>query len=223
MRISNSLRFISVILAFVATGTTQAGVLATFDDLASPPPLNDKTLLSVANNNNSIYDGIQWDTRFLVIGDEYKLGSSSPFFGIPHSPHYYVTNGSDGASGLTITTGLVLTGAWFGRNQYYGFGAGADQVTIVALSGATQLSSVVFDLPITNPGLPEPLSFVNTGIFGTLSDITGYRIDRRDIGGGHWAADDFQFSNAFAVPEPGTLPLVLCGILYGLFKRKIAG
>ncbi len=221
MRLSIYLRPILASFALIASGTTQAGVLATFDDLAAPPPLNDKTSLEIANNNSLVYEGIQWDSLFGVIGDEYKVSSSGPLFGIPHSPHYYVTNG-DGSSGLTITTGLVLTGAWFGRNEYYGYGAGTDQVTIVALSGATSLSSVVFDLPLTNPGQPEPLSFLNTGIFGNLSGITGYRIDRRDIGsGGHWVADDFQFSETNNVSEPGTLSLCVGGILYFLLKHRI--
>jgi hypothetical protein len=212
MRISKNLRSILVSLAFVLSGTTHAGVLATFDDLAAPPPVNDKTWLSEANNNSSVYDGILWDSRFAVIGDEYKVSPFGQLFGIPHSPHYYVING-DGSSGLTITTGLVLTGAWFGRNEYYGYGAGADQVTIVALSGVNQLSSVVFDLPVTNPGQPEPLSFVNTGIFGTMPGITGYRIDRRDTGGGHWVADDFQFSETNKVPEPATILLLFGGLI----------
>jgi len=222
MRLSIYLRPILASFALIASGTTQAGVLATFDDLAAPPPLNDKTSLEIANNNSLVYEGIQWDSRFDVIGDEYKVSGTGPLFGIPRSPHYFVTNGGDGSSGMLITTGLVLTGAWFGRNEYYGFGAGADQVTIVALSGATELGSVVYDLPVTNPGQPEPLSFVNTGIFGALSGITGYRIDRRELGqGGHWVADDFQLSETNNVSEPGTLSLCMGGILYLLLKHRI--
>ncbi len=220
MRISKNLRSILGALALVASGTTHAGVLATFDDLATPPPLNDKTSLAEANNTSSVYEGILWDSRFLVVGDEYKLNSSSPLFGIPHSPHYFVTNGSDGASGMTVTTGLVLTGAWFGRNEYYGFGSGVDQVTIVALAGATELGSVVFDLPETHAGQPEPLSFVNTGIFDNLTGITGYRIDRHDIGGGHWVADDFQFSETNKVPEPATLALLFGGLMVLVLRQN---
>ena len=124
---------------------------------------------------------------------------------------------------MTMSTDKVLTGAWFGRNQYYGFGeGGADQVTIVALNGATELGSVVFDLPESHPGLPEPLSFVDTGIFATLGRITGYRIDRRELGqqSGNWVADDFSFVDATQVPAPGGAVLMLGGLAALLAARR---
>ncbi|MEJ7805851.1 MAG: PEP-CTERM sorting domain-containing protein [Telluria sp.] len=208
---------------FAATAS-HAGVIATFDDLDAPPARDSGTGLQYTNATNSLsYQGVQWDARFAVFGDQYRVGGSgAPLFGIAHSGNYFVTN-QGGTSGMTITTGLVLTGAWFGRNQYYGFGeGGADQVTIVALRGATELASVVFDLPENNPGLAEPLSFIDTGSFAALTGITGYRIDRRDLGAqnGNWVADDFQFEAVRAVPEPGSLSLLLAGVGVALFARR---
>jgi hypothetical protein len=120
---------------------------------------------------------------------------------------------------LRITTKNILTGAWFGRNEYYGFGeGGADQITIVALSiGDTELASVVFDLPEQAAGEPEVLKFMDTGIFSTLTGISGYRIDRRELGelSGHWVADDFQFVSASEIPLP--LPLNLMAVTIGLW------
>ncbi|UUZ56330.1 hypothetical protein LP419_14615 [Massilia sp. H-1] len=52
----------------------------------------------------------------------------------------------------------------------------------MALNGALELASVEFDLPESHPGQPEPLTFVDTSAFGALSGITGYRIDRRELG-----------------------------------------
>ncbi len=207
-------------VCLMAAQGSQAGVTATFDDLALPPALNSGTGLQFTNATNSlVYKGVTWDAGFSVFGNQYRVdtGTPGPTFGIARSGDYFVTNQA-GQTGLTITTNQVLTGAWFGRNQYYGFTeGGADQVSIFALSGATELGSVVFDLPEANMGLAEPLSFVDTSLFNSLHGITGYRIDRRELGtlAGHWVADDFRFEDAAvtALPEPGTLALLGAGLL----------
>ncbi len=203
----------------LCTGITQAAVVATFDDLPIPPDLTSSTGLQYTNASNSLlYRGIAWDDAFSVVGDQYRVNPfGGPLFGLPHSGHYFVTN-QDGQSGLRITTSNILTGAWFGRNEYYGFGAGgADQITIAALSGETELASVVFDLPEQAVGQPEVLSFMDTGIFMTLTGISGYRIDRRELGtlSWHWVADDFQFVTTSEVPLP--LPFNLMVVTVGLW------
>lgn len=202
---------------------------ATFDELPTPPPLTSSTGLFYANGDSSIYQGITWDSRFVVVGDEARVDpvTPGPLFGIPHSGHYLVTNGGDGTGndGLIISTAMVLTGAWFGRNEYYGFGAGSDQVTISALgTGGTALMSVVFDLPAPAvAGQPGVMGFVDTSAFATLAGITGYRIDRRETGDltGNWVADDFTFEPAAVVPEPASAALLLAGLLaVATFARR---
>jgi hypothetical protein len=214
MTVLNALKC-ALCVSVLAASASHAGVVASFDDLLAPPPLDSGTGLQYTNPDNSLlYQGVLWDAGFSVFGDQYRVSGGGPLFGVPHSGHYFVTNQS-GASGLRIGTDQVLTGAWFGRNQYYGFSeGGADQITIVALRGNVALASVVFDLPENNTGLPEPLSFVDTGLFASLAGITGYRIDRRELGSqsGHWIADDFQFQAPNAVPEPASAALLLTGL-----------
>jgi hypothetical protein len=195
---------LSFALAAVAVSTATPGAVATFDDLPAPPALGSVASLQSANNGSLDYAGVTWDVGFGVVGDQYKVNNNpdypNPLFGIPHSGHYFVTNYQGGSVG--IATKQILTGAWFGRNEYYGYGGGADQVTIVALSGQTTLMLAVFDLSENNPGEPEPLSFVDTSAFVGLSGITGYRIDRRTTSDGHWVADDFAFA---PVPIPAAV------------------
>lgn len=202
-------------IAATASLARASVITATFDDLPTPPALNSATGLQFANNNSLEYKGVHWNSGFRVVGDQYKVDPpAGPDFGIPHSGHYYVTNENGGS--VTLTTDLLLTGAWFGQNEYYGYGGGADQVTIVALSGGNDLASVVFDLLDTLPGEPEPLAFVDTSAFAGLSGITGYRIDIHAPSqyAVNWVADDFQFTRAAAVPSPGTLVL-LAAVLPG--------
>ena len=206
----------AVVAAFaLASAVPGFALTASFEDLPALPPLDAGTGLFYANSGSSSYLGIVWDSRFTVVGDAYRVAPpSGPLFGIPHSGQYFVTNDSASNDGLTITTSMILTGAWFGRNEYYGFGAGADQVTINAMSGATVLMSIVFDLPAAAAaGQPGVMGFADTQSFGGLTGITGYRIDRHETGNqtGNWVADDFSFDSA-PVPEPSSLGLMLAGL-----------
>lgn len=77
-----------------------------------------------------------------------------------------------------------------------------------------------FNLPELNPAQPELLSKLDTSAFASLVGITGYRIDRHEIGNqsGNWVADDFTF--IAAVPEPG-VELLLAGLaLVGLVAAR---
>jgi hypothetical protein len=191
--------------------------LVTFDDLPSPPATDSLTGLFFANNNSALYQGVTWDSRVNVVGDAYRVDpvTPGPLYGIPHSGHYFITNGGVDNDGILLTTDQVLLGAWFGRNEYYGFGSGADQVTINALSGTTVLASVVFDLPAPAvAGQPGLMGFANTSRFASLTGITGYRIDRHELGSqtGNWVADDFSFAAA-SVPEPPSAGLLALGLL----------
>ena len=195
--------------------------------IAEPPPgVAAANGLFFANGNSSVYAGVTWDTRFRVVGDEARIDTATPgpLYGIPHSGHYFVTNEGDGDAniGLSITTSMVLKGAWFGRNEYYGFGAGADQVTITALNGSIVPVSRSFNLPSGTAGQPQPLTFFDTSsAFSGLAGITGYRIDRHEIGtqAGNWVADDFIF--AASVPEPQTYALLLAGLgVIGWARRR---
>ena len=214
-------RLLAVALAAGAVTGAHAVTLG-FDDLPTPPAINAATGLFFANNSSASYGGVVWESGFAVGGSQYRVDNGSivdpirppgPLFGIPRSGDYFLTNQGNGVSNdaMLITTNLMLTSAWFGRNEYYGFGGGADQITIHALAGATILGSVSLDLPELNPAQPEVLSKIDTSAFASLAGITGYRIDRHEIGSqsGNWVGDDFTF--IAAVPEPG-VELLLAGL-----------
>jgi hypothetical protein len=195
---------------------SRAGLI-TFDDLPSPPATDSATGLFFANNSSALYQGVTWDSRVNVVGDAYRVDPTTPgpLFGIPHSGHYFITNGGAANDGILLTSDQILRGAWFGRNEYYGFGAGADQVTINALRGSTVLASLVFDLPPPSvAGQPGRMGFADTSSFANLTGVTGYRIDRHELGSqtGNWVADDFSFAPA-AVPEPTSLKLSVVVLL----------
>lgn len=206
-----NLRIFPLLFLAVASGAA-AQIVAGFEDLPSPPALDDYTHLYDATGTGSTYDGVGWDSRFRVVGRDLRIDPDAPLFGLPHSGDYYVTNeADDGGDGLLLTTSLVLTGAWFGRDEYYGYGGGATAITIFALAGDTELASVHFELPETHDAQPEPLEFVDTSAFLALSGITGYRIDRTAGGefADSWIADDFTFVEPTAsVPEPSALALL---------------
>lgn len=204
---------------YVFTAAVQAAVTATFDNLPTAPVLTDAKGLFFANNDSSDYQGVTWDSRFRVVGDAYRIAPpDGPLFGLPKSPHYFVTNetGTVGGAftndGLLMTTTLVLTEAWFGQNEYYGFGGGADEVTIHALHGSNILGSVSLALPDNTPRQPEPLEKIDTSAFLSLSGITGYRIDRHAQGqfSDSWVADNFVFQSP--VPEASTTLLLMLGL-----------
>jgi hypothetical protein len=195
---------------------SQAG-LVTFDDLPAPPATDSATGLFFANNDSALYQGVTWDSRVNVVGDAYRVDTTTPgpLFGIPHSGHYFITNGGADNDGILLTTDQILLAAWFGRNEYYGFGSGSDQVTINALGGATVLASVVFDLPAPSvAGQPGLMGFADTNLFASLSGVSGYRIERHELGSqaGNWVADDFSFAQS-SVPEPSSLGLSLLALL----------
>jgi len=214
-RLSSNAIAAAGVAALLATNVAWATVIATFDDLPNPPPLASPSSLQSVNNNSLSYKGVTWDSNFTVVGDQYRVDTITPgpLYGKPHSGHYFVTNQS-GADGLLITTDMVLTGAWFGPNEYFGFGRGADKITIVALSGAAELGSVTHALPAIDTGQPDPLQFVDTSAFLGFSGITGYRIDREvpDQFHTNWVADDFQFEIAQA-PNPATIALIVIGLV----------
>ena len=212
----------------ILSGAVEAAVIATFDDLLVLPPLTDTTGLFFANNNSASYQGVVWESRFKVVGDAYRVAPpDGPLFGIPKSPHYFVTNetatvgGAFTNDGLLMTTTQVLTEAWFGQNEYYGFGGGADQITIHALHGSAILGSVSLTLPDDTPGQPEPLRKIDTSSFLSLTGITGYRIDRHAQGNfaDSWVGDNFVFRSA--VPEPSITLLLMLGLGGVLVVRRM--
>jgi hypothetical protein len=226
--------------------TTQAakaaGFTIDFDSLPSQGATYQSLDFATANGGSSTYQGVTFGSEFRVIGDDYRVGgpAPNPAFGLPHSGHYFLANGNTPNDNLILTTSLVLTEAWFGRNEYYGYGGGSSSVTVTALgSGGVALGSAAIALPDTFPytgnipgfsignGLPDPLVRLDTSSFLSLAGITGYRISRVETGpfGGDWIGDDFMFESPplVNVPEPrsclGLVGLGLLGLVSSLRPR----
>ena len=221
----------AAVLCLLVGNLHAAAVTATFDDLVALPATDAGTGLFFANGGSLSYLGAEWDARFRVVGDAYRVAPpDGPVFGVPQSGQYFITNVAADVGGaftndqMFIATSQVLTEAWFGQNEYYGYGGGADEVTVHALRGLDILASVSLALPDEHVGLAEPLRRMDTSSFLALSGITGYRIDRHERGSqaGNWVGDNFVFQSAQQVPEAPTAWLAVLGLAAAGWRRKRA-
>lgn len=218
-----------ILLGSLIACAAQAAVFVGFENLVSAPPVTGTASLYEANGNSSVIEGITWDSRLRVTGDQNRTSGdpSNPLSGIPHGGDFFITNEAypDAGDAVTIGTSLVLTGAWFSQVEYYGFGHDSMTITIEAMNGNTVLGSASVTLSPNNAGTPPipplPMEFLDTSSFLALSGITGYRINQSplDAGSRYWSADDFSFA---AVPEPENIALVSGAMLalFGLWRRR---
>lgn len=213
-----------------------------FDNLPALGATDASQSFSDANGGSNTFNGVTFDTRFRVTGDQYRVGgpSPNPAFGVPHSGNFFLNNANTPNNDLILNTSYILTEAWFGRNEYYGYGGGASSVTVTAFGVSGDLDSVTIALPDTFPytgnlpfpnnsignGLPDPMVRLDTSSFLSLVGITGYRISRVEIGSlsGNWVADDLTFSTLdVSTPEPSSIvgSVVALGLSLGFsaFKR----
>lgn len=208
-----------------------AGFTIDFDHLPTLGATDGNQSIADANDGSNTIQGVTFAANFRVAGDQYRIGGAppNPSFGVPHSGHYFLNNGNTPNDDLVISAASVLTEAWFGRNEYYGYGGGASAVTVTALRGSLDLGSITLDLPDTFPytgnlpppndsignGLPDPMVRMDTSSFLGLVGITGYRISRFDSNpfDGNWVADDFTFVDAVEIVEPNSPALLAAGLL----------
>ena len=236
------LLYILTVITGISLSTSQVvGITLDFDNLPTQGATNQSLSFEDSNGGSNTFQGVTFNAnQFKVTGDDYRVGGAAPnpAFGLPHSGHFFLNNANTPNDGVVLTTSLVLTEAWFGRNEYYGYGGGASDVTVTAFGVNGDLGSVAISLPDTFPytgnlpspnqsignGLPDPMVRMDTSNFLALSGITGYRINRIEIGSstGNWVADDFTFTQA--VPwETDALPIVGSTLLFGCgvwAKRK---
>jgi hypothetical protein len=215
------------------------GQLLGFEDLNGDTSSSISTTQSsglqyINGTSGSLYGGVVWDTRITVVGIDARVDTSTPgprfSLGAPLGGNYYITNDasfdtSDPATafgnGITLTTSQVLTGAWFGAVQYYGFSdpGGTSSVSITAMSGLTPLLTLNYTLPVdgsidpdTRLYIGDAMGYFDTSAFENLHGITGYVIDRADTSypsDAQWVADNFNFVSPSATPEPSSWVLAL--------------
>lgn len=223
MKLSASLKSsLAAVVLFALPRPVSAGVVITFDDLPSLPPVGNFQSVTVASGGSGVISGVTFDSSLYVVGDAYvesfqNTGGSTPF-AKTESGSYAIFNGS-GADGVNLVTTQILTSVWFGRPNFGASVGGASQVTVQALHNGAPIASVSMNLTSTT------LQQLDTSAFALLSGITGYRINRLASGiqpynGTHWIADDFTFQPA-PVPEPESLGLAAAGALtaFALVRR----
>ena len=229
------------LVCFQLNHAAASSITIDFDHLASLPAVTAASSFAAANGGSLTTQGVTFASSFEVVGDQYRINGSAPnpTLGVPTSGHYFLSNGNTPNDNLLIQTTLVLTEAWFGRNEYYGYGGGATSVTVTAFGSSGDLGSETTLLPDTYPytgnlpgysignGLPDPLVQLDTSSFLGLSGITGYRISRVELGtfNGNWIGDDFTFTSASTVPEPTGFALFgvgLLGMTYMLRRQKLS-
>lgn len=194
------------------TPTLVKAELLQFDNLANEPALTGQSRLIEANGGSSVYGGVDWGSNARIVGDQYKVDpANGPVFGVPESGHYFLTNNDDPVNGFVINTDKVLVSSYWAQNEYYGFGRGADQITITPLLSSGIATGLTFDLPVRTDA--NPMGKFDTSSFASLTGIIGYRIDRhapRDFAV-NWVADDFTF--IAPVPEPTGMALLGMGLI----------
>jgi len=97
-----------------------AGFTIDFDHLPTLGATAGNQAFADANGGSNTFQGVTFAANFRVAGEQYRIGGSppNPPFGVPHSGHYFLNNGNTPNNDLIISTGSVLTAAWFGRNEY---------------------------------------------------------------------------------------------------------
>lgn len=223
-RYQSTLAIVVCITVVLLIGQSSRGdVVLTFDDFGNLPPVDDFRSLNSSNGGSSTYGGAVWDSRFYVVGDEYverfyNQGGTNPF-ATPQSGNYAMFN-ANGDNGLTISTDLVFTGAWFSRPDM-GIGPrGTNEVTVFAMGNGIELGSATVNLVDSTPVFLDMSSFLG------LTGIDGYRFDRVAVGGDGYGGDHYVVDSirVSAVPEPASLGLFLggtAGLCY-LRRRKQA-
>jgi hypothetical protein len=91
---------------------SQPGII-TIDDMPSPLATDSTKGLFFENINSAPYQGVTRDLRVYVVGDSYRVDTTTPgpLHGIPHSGNFFITNGGVSKDGILLTTDQVLMDA----------------------------------------------------------------------------------------------------------------
>jgi len=190
-----TIRKLAASLAFALCAPFASATVLNFDDLVGPDGF-----AAVPGN----YGGVDWSGAGLSV----FTGAQAPF--TAHSGAGRVTtdwvDGGPVASTIRFLAPTVFDGAWFA-----GYGDSSVRFDLYA-GGQLVFRSLALQLS-------DAPAFLDAGWHGAVDAVVVFSGAQ-----GSYVMDDFTFASAAAVPEPGSLALVLAGFaLAGAVRLRASG